>query len=70
MAIYEFYCPTCREKFEERRSMASASAPASCPRGHRAERVLSMFAAPRGAAASEAAGGCCSGGACACSSAR
>jgi putative FmdB family regulatory protein len=70
MAIYEFYCPTCREKFEERRPMASAQAPATCARGHRAERVLSMFAAPRGTASAEApAGGCCGGGACACASA-
>ncbi|WBL35610.1 hypothetical protein O0235_12630 [Tepidiforma flava] len=70
MAIYEFYCPTCREKFEQRRPMSSAGEPATCARGHRAERVLSMFAVPKGAAVAEApAGGCCGGGGCACASA-
>ncbi|WP_322796627.1 FmdB family zinc ribbon protein [Tepidiforma sp.] len=69
MAIYEFYCPTCRVKFEERRPMSQASAPASCANGHPAERMVSVFAAPRGGAAVEEApsGGCCGGGGCACS---
>ncbi|GMV85892.1 MAG: hypothetical protein AMXMBFR80_17470 [Dehalococcoidia bacterium] len=71
MAIYEYYCPTCREKFEARRPMAEASASASCRKGHRAERTISAFAAPRSGgdvavADLPAAGGCCGGGGCAC----
>ncbi len=69
MAIYEFFCPTCREKFEVRRPMSAAREAATCARGHRAERVLSLFAATRGGAAvaDVPAGGCCGGGGCACS---
>lgn len=69
MAIYEFYCPTCRSKFEERRPMSKAAGDATCQEGHRAERMLSSFAV---AGASTAVmempegGGCC-GGACGCS---
>lgn len=72
MAIYEYYCPTCREKFEERRPMAEASVAASCKKGHRAERTISAFAMTRGGtdvalAEMPAGGGCCGGGGCACS---
>jgi len=72
MAIYEYYCPTCREKFETRRPMAEASAAANCHKGHRAERTISTFATTKGAGAAlmdvPAAGGCCGGGGggCAC----
>lgn len=70
MAIYEYYCPTCREKFEQRRSMADVAVAVSCKHGHRAERTISAFAISTGSAASEAAepmaGGCCGGGGCAC----
>ncbi len=71
MAIYEYYCPTCREKFERRRSMSDAAVATACAKGHRAERTLSAFAMSRGGAADElpaamAGGGCCGGGACAC----
>lgn len=76
MAIYEYYCPTCREKFEERRSMAQATTPATCRSGHRAERTLSAFATPRSGGAGTAVamdeagsgGGCCGGGGCGCGS--
>jgi putative FmdB family regulatory protein len=70
MAIYEYYCPTCREKFEERRPMSQASVPATCREGHRSERTLSAFATPRGgidtAVEMAGGGGCCGGGGCAC----
>ncbi|GBD22912.1 hypothetical protein HRbin29_00559 [bacterium HR29] len=66
MAIYEYYCPTCRERFEVRRPMTEVSAEATCRQGHRAERVLSAFAVTGSAREGEAAGGCCGGGACAC----
>ncbi|MBI2767857.1 MAG: zinc ribbon domain-containing protein [Chloroflexi bacterium] len=70
MAIYEYYCPTCRERFEQRRPMSEAGAAVQCPQGHRAERTVSVFAAPRGGTAIAEApmgGGCCGGGACGCS---
>lgn len=74
MAIYEYYCPTCRTKFEQRRPMSEATAAVTCQDGHRAERTLSAFAMARGGTAvaefdgpSMAGGGCCGGaGGCAC----
>lgn len=77
MAIYEYYCPTCRNKFEQRRPMSEASAVATCMQGHRAERTLSAFAVARGGEPSfdlgemsDMGGGCCGGGGgCACRSA-
>ena len=44
MAIYEYYCPTCRDTFERRRPMSEATAPTECADGHRAERTISNFA--------------------------
>ena len=75
MAIYEYYCPTCRETFERRRPMSEATAATKCAAGHRADRAISRFAV---AAAGDAvaqlesgfdgAGGCaCGGGGCGCS---
>jgi len=72
MAIYEYYCPTCREKFEQRRPMSQATVAVECREGHKAERTISAFAMTR--ANSEAGveafdmggGGCCGGGGCAC----
>jgi putative FmdB family regulatory protein len=74
MATYEFRCRACGATFEERRAMADADAPATCPDGHRdTTRLLSVFASTSGSAASGPApsapsmggGGCC-GGACGC----
>ncbi len=67
MALYEYYCPTCRERFEVRRPMSAAGEEAFCSQGHRAERLLSAFAIGSTAKADAPAGGCCAGGACACS---
>lgn len=74
MAIYEYYCPTCREKFEERRPMSEATVATTCKQGHKAERTISMFAFAGGGSeesfdfgAESAGGGCCGGGGCACS---
>jgi putative FmdB family regulatory protein len=74
MAIYEYYCPTCRNKFEERRPMSQAAVATKCEHGHPAERTISAFAMSRGGSEismmemGESAGGCCGGGgACACS---
>lgn len=72
MAIYEYYCPTCRTNFEQRKPMAEATSEAKCDQGHRAERTVSMFAVAGGSATGvaemeAAGGGCCGGGGCACS---
>ncbi|MGA2285332.1 MAG: zinc ribbon domain-containing protein [Dehalococcoidia bacterium] len=46
MPLYEFYCPTCENKFELLRSMSRSDEPATCPSGHEgAERVISVFSA-------------------------
>jgi putative FmdB family regulatory protein len=71
MAIYEYYCPTCRTKFEQRRPMSEASKATKCTSGHKAERTITAFAMARGGgvALEEApmgGGGCCGGGGCAC----
>jgi putative FmdB family regulatory protein len=73
MATYEFRCRACGSTFEERRAMADADRPATCPDGHTdTTRLLSVFASTGGAtpvASAPAprsgghAGGCC-GGAC------
>ena len=73
MATYEFRCRACGATFEERRPMADADAPATCPAGHRdTTRLLSVFASTGGraaggvpSAAPSTGGGCC-GGACGC----
>jgi putative FmdB family regulatory protein len=75
MAIYEYYCPTCRNRFELRRPMSEASMVATCVQGHKSERTLSAFAMARGGSepsfeAGDMGGGCCGGGGgCACRSA-
>jgi putative FmdB family regulatory protein len=75
MAIYEYYCPTCRNKFEQRKPMSQASVAATCAQGHKAERTISAFAMARtgGSPSFDDApmmggGGCCGGGGCACGS--
>lgn len=74
MATYEYRCRACGTTFEERRAMADADAPATCPGGHTdTTRLLSVFATNTGAAgvapapapSSMGGGGCC-GGACGC----
>lgn len=72
MPVYEYRCRSCDARFEVRRPIAEADAPAACPDGHvDTTRLLSVFAAV-GSAASEApamsrapAGGGCGPG-CAC----
>ena len=72
MAIYEYYCPTCREKFDVRKPMSEAAVATTCRSGHKAERTITAFAMARTGNAEEfssepAGGGCCGGGECACS---
>jgi putative FmdB family regulatory protein len=69
--VYEYRCLECDRTFDQRRPMGGADG-ATCPAGHaRVKRLLSVFAAARGAAAGPAptslptGGGCC-GGACGC----
>jgi putative FmdB family regulatory protein len=66
--IYEFRCRQCDTRFEERRPMRDADAPAACPSGHAdAVRLLPVFSTTGLAAAGQGCGagaGCC-GGACA-----
>jgi putative FmdB family regulatory protein len=74
--VYEFRCPSCHVLFDERRPMAEADGPATCPDGHGgARRLLAVFATTGRAAdpaagpaggfcGAPAAGGC--GAGCAC----
>jgi putative FmdB family regulatory protein len=72
--LYEYRCKVCDERFDVRRPMAEADAPALCPAGHDdAVRLLAVFAATGRASAtgpaalpvgSTGAGPC--GPACAC----
>ena len=71
MPVYEFRCSTFDARFDERRPMADADAPATCPGGHvGARRLLPVFATvglaaePPVRCAAPVAGGC--GAGCAC----
>ncbi len=76
MAIYEYYCPECRERFSERRSMSQVAVATTCKMGHPAEKTVSMFAVAKSGggfdsfgdmSAEASGGGCCGGGGgCAC----
>jgi putative FmdB family regulatory protein len=73
MPLYEYYCPTCPQKFELLRAMTLAEEPVTCPSGHpSANRIVSLFASfAKGedgtVSAVGGSGGCaaCAGGACA-----
>jgi putative FmdB family regulatory protein len=55
--VYEFRCSTCQAVFDERRPMAEADAPATCPDGHGgARRLLPVFATTGRAAGPDASG--------------
>jgi putative FmdB family regulatory protein len=69
--VYEYKCATCDAAFEQRRSMADADAPVTCPQGHaEVKRLLSVFAAggraESGGSAMPAPSGGGYGGHCAC----
>ena len=64
MPVYEFRCSTCHAVFDERRTMAEADAPATCPDGHvGAARLFPVFstvglaAEPAGGAVRRTGGG-------------
>jgi putative FmdB family regulatory protein len=72
MPIYEFRCRTCDERFELRRPMSDADAPARCSGGHDdVVRLLPVFATTGSAVGPGSlcgqGSGCCGGGACGCS---
>jgi putative FmdB family regulatory protein len=77
MALYEYRCADCEERFDLMRSMSSADDPAPCPEcgSEDSRRVISNFAAITPGAsglstnpvmdARMSGGGCCGGG-CGC----
>lgn len=80
MALYEYRCSDCEERFELMRSMSAADEPAECPEcsGTDSRRLISNFASitPGVSAVSSSSatmpmrkvggghGGCCGGGCC------
>lgn len=49
MAIYEYYCPKCREVFEVIRPMSKSDEPVTCPSCNApGERLPSVFASTAG----------------------
>lgn len=45
MAVYEYYCKSCDDKFEVLKPMAKVQSLEVCPEGHKgAAKVLSVFA--------------------------
>lgn len=77
MALYEYKCSACEERFDLMRSMSAADEPADCPEcGRESLRVISNFVSiTPGASALQtnpmmdarmASGGGCCGGACGC----
>ena len=69
MPRYDFRCRTCGTVYEERRAMADADAPATCPEGHvGAARLLPVFATTGGGGdlgpggCGDPVGGGCGGG--------
>ena len=71
MPLYEYYCPTCRDRYELLRAMDRSHEAGTCPQGHGGgTRTLSVFAAvskdSSGAAMPMAGGGGACGGGCGC----
>ena len=76
MPLYEYFCPSCSDRFEILRPMSQGDEPALCPAGHATtDRVVSLFAVTKTADGSfapfaESGGGCACGGACSCGAAQ
>ena len=79
MALYEYKCPDCEERFDLMRAMSAADERAECPEcgGTGSRRLISSFASiTTGATAARSnpvmdsriarsgGGGCCGGGCC------
>jgi len=56
MPTYEFRCKPCGTTFELRRPMSESDSPATCPEGHPAVRLLSVFASVGGRQGSSVSG--------------
>jgi putative FmdB family regulatory protein len=74
MPLYEYYCASCKTKFDALRPMDQADVAIQCKNCEsvRTSRVLSVFATlssngERDAVQSSFGGGCCGGGSCGCS---
>jgi putative FmdB family regulatory protein len=71
MPVYEYFCPSCEQRFEKLGSMSARNDQVpcpSCPVGT-GERLVSKFAAfsVSGGTMTSIGGGCCGGGGgCAC----
>jgi putative FmdB family regulatory protein len=76
MPLFEYYCSTCRTRFEELVRVPTTGEGATCPQCGRENvpRVLSTFATVRSggdgadlaSVASYGGGGCCGAGGCGC----
>ena len=67
MAVYEYLCLACEERFEDRRSMGSSVDTALVCPSCGSDRVRRRFSFVAGSAAGAPdAGGCACGSACAC----
>ncbi|MCL4543969.1 MAG: zinc ribbon domain-containing protein [Chloroflexi bacterium] len=70
MPLYEYVCLECNERYEELRPASKADTVIPCTTcgSARVKRLLSVFAAPRGAAVEvgSSTGGCACGGHCSC----
>jgi putative FmdB family regulatory protein len=70
MPVYEYGCASCDRRFETLETISAHGQEVECPDcGHRAERLISSFAAISTNGGEPASlGGCCGGGAsgCAC----
>ena len=76
MPVYEYYCSSCKWRFEHLQPMSRAGEDSQCPEcGTVSRRTLSVFAPVSRGGPAEAgfeggycgdpgAGGCCGGGAC------
>jgi putative FmdB family regulatory protein len=69
MPLYEYYCPSCNTTFEQLRPMSRSTEPATCPAGHpKAERVVSLVAAPIREGSDPLGGGSMASGCSSCTS--
>ena len=75
MPVYEYYCPSCKSRFDLLRPMTQMNAQAPCPECDTpSKKLLSVFVAVRRdsdgfvSTLSEGGGGCACGGNCSCSS--
>ena len=68
MPTYTYRCRECSDEFDVQRPMSEASAPATCPDGHRdtVKLLATVALTGRSVQSGPPAGGGCCGGACGC----